>query len=298
MKKMIVALCALLLAYMAVPEVIFAKTNDSYTTHANLTTWLWDTSEIVRRPNEVIQDLSNHSVKELRLQIDPTIQASYYKTFISKANANGIKVQALDGAPQWVAAKGVELQQAFVNWLKDYQKKAKANEQFTGIHLDVEPYENEDFEEHSDSYLEAYQAMMLKFKAYSNELGITFGIDIPFWFYGVKYVNKYGTGNIAEWLCQHVKLITIMAYRDIAGGDNGIISIAAKEMKLFKQYNVRGTIAVETGRLAASNNFVTFYEESKAYMDQQLEIVYDSYKTHSEFNGIAIHYYDSWMQMK
>jgi len=45
------------------------------------------------------------------------------------------------------------------------------------------------------------------------------------------------------------------------------------------------------------NEFVTFYEENQAYMYQQLDLVYEIYKDNPAFNGIAIHYFDSWMSM-
>jgi len=32
-------------------------------------------------------------------------------------------------------------------------------------------------------------------------------------------------------------------------------------------------------------------------MYQQLDLVYHSYKNNPAFNGIAIHYFDSWMSM-
>ncbi|MDQ0114930.1 hypothetical protein [Paenibacillus harenae] len=182
--------------------------------------------------------------------------------------------------------------------MDNYQASASRNEQFKGIHLDVEPYEHEQYEEHMDDFIKRYQSMMIEFSTQSEKLGIEFGIDIPFWFYGVMYDNPYGTGNVAEWLCQIVKSITIMAYRDTAAGDNSIISISTKEMDLFAQYNVKGTIAVETGRLADEYKFVTFYEENLKYMNQQLSMVYEHYESHPAFNGIAIHHYDSWLKMK
>lgn len=298
MKKVVLLLCTMFLIYSTVSGVVRAESKYKYSKNTNLSTWLWDASKIVEYPDEIIENLINHDVKLVLLQIDIAVDTKYYRSFISKATANGIKVEALDGAPQWVAKNGVKLQQTFFDWLNNYQKTASINEGFKGIHLDVEPYELDQYTGNENEILEAYQTLIIKFKRQASKLNLNFGIDIPFWFYGVQYQNKYGTGNIAEWLCQHVKFMTIMAYRDIAEGADGIISISAAEMKMFSKYSVKGTIAVETGRLANPYQFVTFYEEGKNYMDQQLELVYESYKTHPEFNGIAVHYYDSWMAMK
>lgn len=292
---MMLMLSALLLFCGVAPVTVAAKSKVTYASRTQLTTWLWDAHKIIKDSDKVIAELVSRNVNVLLLQIDDTVDVEYYRQFIRKASLKEIKVEALDGAPQWVAENGAKLQQVFLDWLIKYQATAAKQEKFTGIHLDVEPYEHEHYDSNSAQYLEAYQTMIIRFRNQADKLRLNFGIDIPFWFYGVNYQNQYGSGNMAEWLCKQVSNITIMAYRDTA---KEILSISAAEMKLFQKYKVRGTIAVETGRLSARNNFVTFYEETKEYMDEQLEIVYQAYKNDSAFQGIAIHYYDSWVAMK
>lgn len=263
----------------------------------SLSTWLWDTSKIVSEQDTIINNLVNHHVSDLLLQIDTTLEPKIYREFISKADANGIHVHALDGAPEWVDDQGINQQNLFLKWLNNYQKDALVDEKFKGIHLDVEPYEHEQYEEKTNEFLEQYQSMMITFRNQANKLELEFGIDIPFWFDGVMYNNKYGKGNMAEWLCKNIEFISIMAYRDTGIGTDGIIGISAAQMKLFHNYNVKGTIAVETGRLEDEHKFVTFYEEDEAYLYEQLNHVYEHYHFELAFHGIAIHYYDSWMTM-
>lgn len=301
MKKVVIWLCIVSLLLVTFPSMAIAKTRSDFQS-TNISTWLWDTSLIVSKPDIMINHLIDNNVNVLFLQVNNTINMKYYKSFISKASENKISVHALDGSPNWAFDDGIVLQQEFLSWLKKYQKSALANEKFKGIHLDVEPYGNDQYDANVNSVLEKYQALMIKFKKQAKILELDFGIDIPFWFYGVNYNTKYGKGNVAEWLCKHVKSITIMAYRDTAykdelSGSDGIIAISAAQMKLFAKYNVQGTIAVETGKLDESNKFVTFYEEGQDYMYQQLDLVYESYKDNPAFNGIAIHYLESWMNM-
>ncbi|KMY52309.1 hypothetical protein AC625_10820 [Peribacillus loiseleuriae] len=274
---------------------VAADSKYTYQNSTNLSTWLWDTSRIVSEPDTVINNLVLHHVNDLFLQIDTTIEQQVYREFISKATVNGIRIHALDGAPEWLTDQ--KMQNAFLKWLNSYQKAALADEKFKGIHLDVEPYEHEQYEVKPHDLLVRYQSMMITMRNQANTLNLEFGIDIPFWFYGVMYNNKYGKGNMAEWLCKHVEFITIMAYRDTGAGTDGIIGISAAEMKLFHKYNVKGTIAVETGRLAEDYKFVTFYEEGKDYLYEQLNLVYKHYNAEPALYGIAIHHYDSWMAM-
>lgn len=303
LRSVIQFLCIMLLVVSILPkEAIASRSTEAFQNVNQLSTWLWDTEKIVTEPDMIINNLVAHKVSDVYLQINASVQIESYKNFISKASTYGIKVHALDGAPTWVTnQKGITQQNTFLNWLVNYQAIAAENERFIGIHLDVEPYENANYEKNANNLFKNYQAMILTFREKADRMGLEFGIDIPFWYYGVNYNNIYGKGNIAEWLCKNVEYISIMAYRDSANGskgNDGVIAIAAAQMNLFEKYNVKGTIAVETGRLGKDSDFVTFYEEDADYLYNELNIIYDHYKATQAFNGIAIHYYDSWMAMK
>lgn len=273
------------------------QTNNFLTNNVNFSTWLWNTSEIVNNSDDIISFLVKNNVKVLYLQIDYSMNYANYRSFISKATKNNIIVEALDGSPEWVSANGMTLQNTFFNWLTSYQKISSLNEQFKGVHLDAEPYLNSQYNTNPNKTISKYQDFLLESKNSCKKLNLNLGIDIPFWFNEVQYNTIHGNGNLAEWVFQNIKTVSIMAYRDIATGDNGINKIAENEMNLCQKYNVKANIAVETGKLP-DTPFVTFFEEGKFYMYNELNSVYINYKTNSSFNGFAIHYLDSWMNMK
>lgn len=291
----------LLIIILTIPSNIVkaatTKTNKFPTNTIKFSTWLWNTSEIQNNSDDIISFLVKNNVKVLYLQIDYNMNYMYYKKFISTAAKNNIIVEALDGSPDWVSEDGTTLQNTFFDWLTKYQKSSSLNERFKGIHLDVEPYCNEQYSTSQNEIITNYQDFLLKSKKDCKKLNLNLGIDIPFWFNEVQYNTIYGSGNLAEWVFKNIKTVSIMAYRDIATGDNGINKIAEAEMNLCKKYNVKATIAVETGNLP-DTTFVTFFEEGKTYMYNQLNSVYLNYKTNSSFNGFAIHYLDSWMNME
>ena len=260
-------------------------------------TWLWNTSEIVDNSDGIISFLVKNNVKVLYLQINYNLNNSYYKNFISKASKNNIAVQALDGSPDWVSTDGTTIQKKFFSWLTSYQKTATTTEKFKGVHLDVEPYSNSEYSTNPNKIIANYQNFILNSKNNCKKLNLDLGIDIPFWFNEVNYKTRYGSGNLAEWIFKNIKIVSIMAYRDTATGDNGINKIAEAEMNLCKKYNVKATIAVETGNVP-DTPFITFFEEGQSYMYNQLNSVYLNYKSNSSFNGFAIHYLDSWLNMK
>lgn len=298
MKRFISIILITGLILVSIPSVSIAKPSKAPEKPLNISTWLWDTAQIVSKPNQIISFLVKNKVNVLFLQVNNEIDIKYYQRFIRKASAKNISVHALDGSAQWVSNDGVISQQEFINWVSKYQNSAAANEKFNGLHLDVEPYLNEEYNTNLNKILENYQNFIVSFKKHAIDLELEFGIDIPFWFYGVEYDTKYGTGNLAKWLCENVKSMTIMAYRDRASSPRGgIIDVSSVEMKLFEEHNVKGTIAVETGNLGPDEDYLTFYGKGTKYMNQQLDLVIDSYRSNTTFDGIAIHYLDSWMRM-
>ena len=282
---------------LALPmNTVNATVNGTLLETTKISTWLWNTAEIAKDSDKIINFLVEKKVKTVYLQIDYTLENQYYNTFISKARESGISVQALDGSSNWVSSDGDKHRVKFFNWLTKYQNNSLLAERFQGVHLDVEPYINSEYNKNINEVLERYQEFLLKSKSSSRELNLDFSIDIPFWFHEILYKNKYGEGNVAEWIFKNIKAVTIMAYRDNANGNNGIIKIAQTQMNLCKKYKVKATIAVETGK-SDEGDFVTFYEEGQKHMYNELNIVCDKYAKNNAFDGVAIHYLNSWMNM-
>ena len=291
----------LVIVILVVPELSVnaasIKTSQLITNNTSFSTWLWNTSEIVNNSDGIISFLAKNNVKVIYLQVDYSLNYTYYKNFISKASKNKIAVHALDGSSDWVSSNGTTIQNKFFDWLTNYQKASSVAEKFKGVHLDVEPYSNSEYSTNPNKIITRYQDFILNSKNNCKKLNLDLGIDIPFWFNEVKYNTSYGSGNLAEWIFKNIKIVTIMAYRDTASGSNGISKIAEAEMNLCKKSNVKATIAVETGNVPETR-FITFFEEGQAYMYSELNSVYLNYRKNSSFNGFAIHYLDSWMNMK
>jgi hypothetical protein len=275
----------------------YASQNSNQTKNQQYSTWLWDTSQIVKSPDEILNFLLANDVKILYLQIDYNLNPNAYRSFIKRASMKNISVHALDGSPDWVSDSGTNNQKIFFDWLTKFQNTSSANEKFNGVHLDVEPYLNPDYNINMNKTLESYQAFLLNSLSKSNYLGLSLSIDIPFWFDGVNYNTKYGTGSLADWIMKNTKNAVIMVYRDNAAGDNGIINLASKELALGKLYNTSVSIAVETQR-SDEGNYVSFYEEGVNCMNRELDKVYANYKNNSSFGGFAIHNVMSWMKLK
>lgn len=288
----------LMIIVLIIPSnAAFAIQSSSQVKNQQYSTWLWDTNQIATNPDKILNFLSQNNVKNLYLQIDYNLKPDIYRSFIRKASSKNISVHALEGAPDWVSSDGITKQKKFFDWLAYYQKIAAINERFRGVHLDIEPYLSPEYNADMNKVIENYQSILLNSLDKSNSLKLSLGIDIPFWFDEVSYSTKYGSGSLAEWITKNIKNIVIMAYRDNATGDNGIINLVSKEMGLGKQYNTTITIAVETQK-CAEGSYISFYEEGTNYMNSELEKVYINYKNNSNFGGFAIHDVVNWMKLK
>ncbi|RXT04327.1 amidase [Ammoniphilus sp. CFH 90114] len=256
-----------------------------------LATWLWHTDLIESDQERILTFLEQKQVTHLYLQIHPSVARKSYQTFIQKLSAKNVEVHALSGGPDWVLA-GTETD-AFFQWVMEYQKASKSNQKFKGIHLDVEPYllpgwENE---EERNGIIKSYQQWLERSYRQAKQLGLPMEVDIPFWFDEIAYQNEDGQGYLAEWIIRKVDGVTIMAYRDTA---EMIQVIVKQEMEWARIAGKKVFIAVETNPSVEAAS-VTFYEEGRLHMDQQLRIVRDAYKGSSSFGGMAVHDLKSWL---
>lgn len=294
--KLFISLFLSLILIMPANEA-FASQNTSQIRNNQYSTWLWDTSQIVKSPDKIINFLSVNNVKVLYLQIDYSLKLDAYRSFINKASTKGISVHALDGSPDWVSDGASIKEKAFFEWLTKFQNSSLDKEKFKGVHLDVEPYLNSIYCSNKNKILENYESLLLNAFSDSKSLGLSLSIDIPFWFDGVEYSNKFGTGYLGEWIINNIKNVVVMAYRDTASGDNGIINSVSQELALGKKYNSNIIIAVETQK-SDEGNYISFYEEGSSFMYKELDKVYSVYKDNSSFDGFAIHNLASWMNLK
>lgn len=257
-------------------------------------TWLWDPQEFVHDEAGILSFLAEKKINKLYVQIDRTIPVRTYRSFIAKATARGIKIYALDGAPDWADTKGNLHQDKLMRWLAAYQKGSKMGEKFRGVHLDVEPYLLKSWEMERETIVTNYQSLILRAKTQTSRLKLSLEMDIPFWFDEIPYDNRYGKGVLSEWVITRTSRVTILAYRDQA---TSVIDLVASEISFAEKHRKTVVIGVETGK-TSEGDLVSFYEEGEAYMNSELEKVQNHYGKIGGFGGIAVHHVASWKSMR
>ncbi len=286
MKKVTITVMLLLM--------FFFSMNVQAESQHGVSTWLWNTYEIVNNESEVLAFLQQQQVTDLYLQVDQQIEKSIYQQFIERATELNIKVHALDGAPNWATRNGIKKYKAFKDWLQSYQTSSSPEQRFAGIHLDVEPYLLPEWQKNQQSTIEYYQNFVRDFQLFAQEYDLQFGLDIPFWFDEISYRNKkYGRGTLSEWVINESDYLTIMAYRNFAEGTNGIIQLVKNELDYAEANGKKVIVAVET-ETSNEGNQISFANYGGHYLEEELLKVVDYYSQMSNFAGVAVHHYDSW----
>lgn len=262
-----------------------------------LSTWVWDTKKWMLNQEAILEKLQEKKVTNVYLQIDTHLSPSVYQHFIQQAQAQGISVYALDGAPYWIGPSGIEEQEAFFNWITAYQAQADEPQQFSGVHLDVEPYLYKSWENNRAKSILQYQYVISQAAVQSHELHLPLAVDIPFWFDEVPFKNSNGSGSLGRWVIQYADEVTIMAYRNHADKENGITEITENERKWGRVLSTRIEIGVET-MATDEGEYISFSAKGEEKMMQELGMLLTKCQAENPPSSIAVHYFDSWLQMK
>jgi len=225
-----------------------------------------------------------------------------YRRFNAQAHKRGILVHALAGDPRWGLEK---YHHRFLGWANDvleFNRKARPQERFDGLHADVEPYLLGKMWEQSKSkmlieYLEACSKVRELIK--EQQTGIIFAVDLPFWYdddtdMWVEWRNKMSPANYHA--LDIVDEIAIMDYRNFAQGENGSILLAKNEIDYASGIGKKAYIGQETIK-ELQPEYIKFGVKDADYMEREIKKLVNVYIDKPGFKGIAMHHYISYKKL-
>ncbi|WP_339837808.1 hypothetical protein [Paenibacillus sp. FSL R7-0272] len=271
---------------------------DSYATiHGKLDrpvrgTWVWDTTQIRNNAQDILSFAKANNINTIYLQMNRDIKIPEYKNFIRLARAQNIAVDIMDGRSAWGLTESREQIASFMDWIETYQAQALANEKFAGIHLDIEPHVHPQWKINQASVITQWQGNVNYIIDRAARMKMPVAADLPFWLDNYKIPGS--TMAVSSWMIRKFDSITIMAYRDTAAA---IYNVAKDELIDAASVGKKISIAVET-KQSKEGDFITFYEEGDAYMEEQLKLVEKMASAHTSFNGFSVHEYSSWKTLR
>lgn len=239
--------------------------------------WVWDAPS-----QEIIDFAAAEGITDIYLHAGPGFSTDpAYAQFVADAHAAGLNVHAMAGDPAWAKQSA-----DWTSWVDE----VVAHGGFDGVVFDVEPYLHPDWGTKKQNRL--IRSFLSGLDSASGAAGsLPVIAAVPFWFDEIKVKRN----TLVEEVLGSTDGIVVMAYRDQANGSDGIVAHSAFEADLAASMGRTFIIGVETG--PASLDKVTFAEEGRTYMEEQLAIVTAAFSGTSGYGGLAIHHYGSYSQL-
>ncbi|MDF2958867.1 MAG: hypothetical protein K0S39_602 [Paenibacillus sp.] len=261
-------------------------------------TWLWDSAKIKDERESILTFAGRNGINLIYLHIDPKQGHDEYRAFIKEAAASDIQVHALGGDPSWAEEANRFHIKEFISWIEQYNREAASeHERFKGIHLDIEPYNQEAWEtEQRQAVIDGWLAGMEYFIELTKDFNqMETGADLPFWLDEIPVSRQPDAPSMSRWMIERLDHITLMAYRDQADKDGGIVELVREEIETANELNKKVIVGIETNPM--KDKYTTFYGKSADYKHEQLDLIESLLADESSYYGIAIHDYKGWSQL-
>jgi hypothetical protein len=267
-------------------------------------TWLWKATDILTMQNSILSFCRRHNVGTIFLQLSNQVTDNQYRMFNSAATALGIEIHAAGGDEKWALTAYYSNIQAMLNRIKSYNDASLPEEQFTGIHFDIEPYtlraSQGDPADWATQSSQIIREWMLNVNKYTNFIAQSIQVPVsctlhfsmdnnPTGDLTYPYVDEFMIGN-------HDKVV-ITAYRDFALGSDSITYHAQAEIDSAEVQKKPNCVIVAVDTTATTPDKVTFAEEGRLAMYKELQLVDWTFKGYKSYAGHAIHSLTSWMNL-
>jgi hypothetical protein len=218
--------------------------------------WVWETEKIAasdRETTDLAEFCRAQGITDIYLQI-PEAGPARLRHVVAKLHAVGVRVDALDGDPRLALESHHAEVLAAIGRIVSYNESAPSSERYDGIRYDNEPYLLPGFAGvRKPSVLRDYVRLLEKAHALSKAAGLSFGVDIPFWFDArdrfLEPVAAVDGRALSELVIDRVDNVAIMDYRTSSYGPDGVIAHAGDELRYATQHGKSVFVGLETVEL-------------------------------------------------
>jgi len=207
------------------------------------------------------------------------------------AEAGDAEVELLIGDPSWALTANHSKILDFVQDAIVFTQNVGRAGRPVGLHFDIEPYLMDEWDSDREGTIAQYLDLLVAVRERLTEkkVPLLLSADIPFWYDTVEAIYDGETKPLHQHVQDIVDYVVIMDYRDSAGGSDGMIAHARNELSYANKTNKLVTVGVETNCIEPAK--ITFCEEGKAVMEQELYEARLSFEASPAFHGFAVHDY-------
>lgn len=201
------------------------------------------------------------------------------------ARRRNIELLAVSGHPSWALAPA-----GMASWVRQTRRA----DLYAGLLLDIEPYTLDEW--HTDigrtRLMRGYLRALKRAARGAGDLPVW--AAVPFWFDHDAY--RFDGRSLLEHVLERVEGIVVMAYRDSAAGNDGILSHTFGEIVAGAAAGKPAMIGVQTAPDELDK--LTFHEEGAGAMEGELDAVRKALTGAPGFGGIAVHHLDSYRHLR
>jgi hypothetical protein len=217
------------------------------------------------------------------------------------ANKKNINIHGLIGAPMFYEKGENKIVYDTLDFIKKYNSMYVANI-ISGIHLNIEFYNNKGFKENAMKYSNEYVEFMYIFSQRIREYQRIFnGFNlsstlshfsdipndyIPFVTFQGKLASVFEHNARIFNLVKNSSLV-IMAYRSTITGPNSVTDIVNNEFRLLNRLNTKIVIALETNDIGDTK--LSFNNQTKNSLFNSIDSMKNYYLSMKGYGGYAVH---------
>jgi hypothetical protein len=265
------------------------------------------------RVKTVYTDISSYAdYTEIR---DPTQKQKKINTltaalrqFVSTFQDHGIAVHALAGNTDWGSQDYWHLPKAISAYVTAYNAGVAQNEQLAGLQFDIEYYNHETYEDDKNTNNSEYLGLTNALIAQQLQQNSTFplGFTAPYWFDNENgHAPSVNFMDVTKTPMQHLVdqlnilpngYITVMAYRNTAKGNDGVIKHAQQEIDYASEKaHTKVYVGLETTDVQPEK--ITFHDQPKSDIIKAISQIHKEFSAKPAFNGFTINDSDGLLQL-
>jgi hypothetical protein len=246
--------------------------------------------EVEFAPAAVARFASDRRLGSVRLSVpwaadEGAAISSSLRDTVDALHADGIVVSALGGDDGWVDDPAL---------VDEWMTAAHNVTAFDAVQLDVEPWTDPHWTTDTAA-VGRFIAMAARAQLSAHGLGMTLGVDVPWWLAD----KRYGSSTILEALLPHLDSLSIVTFVDHAAGDDGIVALSAQAASQAAAAAKPFTIGVETDTPeVAGGAQYTFNDGGSAVLESAAATVRIAYGSTPGYGGVTVEHYLSWLRLK
>ncbi len=175
-----------------------------------------------------------------------------------------------------------------------YNAKSHPDERFDGVNLDIEPHMLDAWKAEKEGLLLKFLDLGREFMAMKSRSGLRLSVGpaIPFWLDGIELEWAGRRKPASEHVLDVYDYAAVMAYRDRAAGDDGIVRHASSELAYAGSVGKRLAVGVEvTPNEVRKVSFSRLGEED---LERELALAAGVFGAEPAFAGFVLHHYESY----